>query len=97
MFDYNEDLILALHADEEAMDFAESEQDSTILDYIMGEETDLLLGVSQSNSDLLNESQSVKVFSDPHDKVQVWSWNARIEEEVSDRKPKGPESQTQDL
>ena len=73
MSDYNKDLILALHADEETMDIAESEQDSTIIDDVLGEETNHLVGVSQSNSDLLNDSQPVKVISERPDKVQVWS------------------------
>ena len=92
MSDYNKDLIQALHADEKGMDTAGSEQDSVIIDDILGEETDHLIGMSKSNSHLLNESQSVKVISEAHDKVQGWSWNARVKEEVSDREPMGPES-----
>ena len=33
--------------------------------------SDHLIGVSQSYSDLLNESQLVKVISESHDKAQV--------------------------
>ena len=62
MSDYNKDL-LALNAG--------SDKDSIIIDDVLGEETDHLIGVSQSYSDLLNESQLVKVISESHDKAQV--------------------------
>ena len=61
---YNEDLISALHADEKPMDTTDSDKDSVIIDDVLGEETDHLVGVSQSDSDLINESQLVKVVSD---------------------------------
>ena len=71
MSDYNKELILALHADEEPMDTAGSDKDSFIVDDVLGEETDHLVGGFQSNSDLFNESQLIKVVSKSHDKVQI--------------------------
>ena len=71
MSDYNEDLILALRADREPMNTTGSDKDSIIIDDVLGKETDHLIGVSQSNSDLLNESRLVKVISVSHDEAQV--------------------------
>ena len=96
MSDYNKDL-LPLNADEEPMETPSSDKDSIIIDDVLGKETDHLIGVSQSNSDLLNESQLVKVISVSHDEAQVWSLNASFEEEESDGEHRVPESQSQDL
>ena len=62
MSDYNKDL-LPLNADEEPMETPSSDKDSIIIDDVLGKETDHLIGVSQSNSDLLNESQCVRIIN----------------------------------
>ena len=62
---------MPLNANEEPMDTAGSDKDSIIIDDVLGKETDHLIGVFQSNGDLLNESQLVKVISVSHDEAQV--------------------------
>ena len=49
------------------MDTTGSNQDSVIIVDVLGEETDVLVGVSQSNRDLLDESQMSKAIGESHD------------------------------
>ena len=72
-----------------------SSENCIILDDILKEETDHLVRISQSNSDLLNEPQGVQVVNESRDEVPIRPWNANLKEEKSDGVPRVPESQSQ--
>ena len=95
MSDY-ENSLLNFHM-EEPMDTLSRDKDSVILDDIHEEEPDNL-SVSQSNSDLLNKSQCVRVINmSQGDNVSIRFWNTASHQKVeSDGVHSDPESQTQD-
>ena len=94
---YFENNLLGDFQEEEPMDIPGLDKDSVILDDTREEEPDNLVSVTQSNSDLLNESQLVTVINKLQgDYVQIILWNADHLEEVSDEAHSDPESQIQD-